>query len=129
MSQSFQSPSRPLYHKEGQKSTQEPVAAANLRMIPTSRPNPATANSPFLCTVVNNLTPHIRLKTHKTHSSHVGLDGKIREKFAIVSDKLELIRRFKGSNWSYKVSVLHLDFLKKGTISLTIHLRTYRISD
>ncbi|KAL5159423.1 hypothetical protein HKD37_15G043746 [Glycine soja] len=43
MSQSFQSPSRPLYHKEGQKSTQEPVAAANLRMIPTSRPNPATA--------------------------------------------------------------------------------------
>ncbi|KAG4947206.1 hypothetical protein JHK87_043213 [Glycine soja] len=43
MSQSFQSPSRPVYHKEGQKSTQEPVAAANLRMIPTSRPNPATA--------------------------------------------------------------------------------------
>ncbi|KAK7313989.1 hypothetical protein VNO77_39196 [Canavalia gladiata] len=49
-SQSSQSLSHSVLHKEGPKSTQEPVVAASLRRIPPSRPNPTQ----------NKLKPRIR---------------------------------------------------------------------
>ncbi|TKY68435.1 hypothetical protein E2542_SST04687 [Spatholobus suberectus] len=45
MSQTSQSLSHSLLHREGEKSTQEPVVAGSLRSIPPSRPNPTQNNS------------------------------------------------------------------------------------
>ncbi|KHN10147.1 hypothetical protein glysoja_023728 [Glycine soja] len=50
MSQSSQSHSHSLLHKEEHKSTQEPAVATSLRRIPPSRPNPTQ----------NRLNPRIR---------------------------------------------------------------------
>ncbi|RDX73879.1 hypothetical protein CR513_46444, partial [Mucuna pruriens] len=62
MSQSSQSLSHSLLHKEGQKSTQEPVVATSLRRIPPSRPNPTQNKMGYAAVLVENFD----LARHRT---------------------------------------------------------------
>ncbi|KAL2326227.1 hypothetical protein Fmac_025285 [Flemingia macrophylla] len=48
VSQSSQSLSHSLLHREGKKSTEEPLVATSLRRIPPSRPNPTQNKTPQL---------------------------------------------------------------------------------